>query len=78
MLVYLADVVDICELSCDASVFTVMQKVFRQCRGATIGNKISHMLAGLTVSIDEKVYARHLQSILTSLSTLDMLTIVLW
>ena len=46
VLIHLADIVDICELSCDASVFTVMQKVFRQSRGATIGNQISPMLAG--------------------------------
>eukprot|EP00439_Symbiodinium_sp_Y106_P070309 s106_g12.t1 len=62
VLIHLSDIVDICELSCDASVFTVMHKVFRQCRGATIGNQISPMLAGLTVSIEEEIYVRHLQS----------------
>ena len=62
VLVHLSDIVDICELSCNASVFTVMHKVFRQCRGATIGNQISPMLAGLTVSIEEEIYVRHLQS----------------
>ena len=35
VLIHLSDVVNICELSCDASVFTVMHRVFRQCRGAT-------------------------------------------
>ena len=62
VLVHLSDIVDICELSCNASVFTVMHKVFRHCRGATIGNQISPMLAGLTVSIEEEIYVRHLQS----------------
>ena len=62
VLIHLSDIVDICELSCDASVFTVMHKVFRQCRGATIGNQISPMLAGLTVSIEEEIYVRHLRS----------------
>ena len=62
VLIHLSDIVNICELSCDASVFTVMHKVFRQCRGATIGNQISPMLAGLTVSIEEEIYVRHLQS----------------
>ena len=62
VLIHLSDIVNICELSCDASVFTVMRKVFRQCRGATIGNQISPMLAGLTVSIEEEIYVRHLQS----------------
>ncbi len=62
VLVHLSDIVDICALSCDASVFTVMHKVFGQCRGATIGNQISPMLAGLTVSIEEEIYVRHLQS----------------
>ena len=51
-----------CLFSCDAGVFTVMHKVFRQCRGATIGHQISPMLAGLTVSIEEEIYVRHLQS----------------
>ena len=41
VLIHLSDIVDICELSCDASVFTVMLKVFRQCRDATIENQIS-------------------------------------
>ena len=62
VLIHLSDIADICELSCDASVFTVMHKVFRQTRGATIGNQISPMLAGLTVSIEEEIYVRHLQS----------------
>ena len=62
VLIHLSDIVNICELSCDASVFTVMHKVFRQCRSATIGNQISPMLAGLTVSIEEEIYVRHLQS----------------
>ena len=62
VLIHLSDIIDICELSCDASVFTVMHKVFRQCRGATIGNQISPMLAGLIVSIEEEIYVRHLQS----------------
>ena len=53
-LVYLRDVVDICRLSCECSVFTVMGKVFRQQRGATIGNQISPMLANLTVSLLEQ------------------------
>ena len=53
ILIHLSDIADICELSCDASVFTVTHKIFRQCRGATIGNQISPMLAGLTVSIEE-------------------------
>ena len=30
VLIHLSDIVDTCELSCDASVFTVMHKVFRQ------------------------------------------------
>ena len=62
VLIHFSDIVDICELSCDASVFTVMHKVFRQCREATIGNQISPMLAGLTVPIEEEIYVRHLQS----------------
>ena len=62
VLIHLSDIVDICELSCDASVFTVMHKVFRQTRGATFGNQISPMLARLTVSIEEEIYVRHLQS----------------
>ena len=62
VLIHLSDIVDICQLSCEASVFTVMHKVFRQTRGATIGNQISPMLAGLTVSIEEEIYVRHLQS----------------
>ena len=62
VLIHLSDIVNICELSCDASVFIVMHRVFRQCRGATIGNQISPMLAGLTVSIEEEIYVRHLQS----------------
>ena len=61
VLVHLSDIADICELSCDASVFTVMHNVFRQTRGATIGNQISPMPAELTVSIEEEIYVRHLQ-----------------
>ena len=69
VLVHLSKIVDICELSCDASVFTVMHKVFRQCRGATLGNQISPVLAGLTVSIvsiEEEIYVRHLQEFFNS------------
>ena len=62
VLIHLSDIVHICELSCGAGVFTVMHKVFRQTRGATIGNQISPMLAGLTVSIEEEIYVSHLQS----------------
>ena len=59
-----------------------MHQGFRQCRGATIGNQISPMLAGLIVSMEEEIYVRQLQSFLhpskTSLSALGMLTIVFW
>ena len=81
VLIHLTDVMDICALSCDASVFTVMHKVFRQCRGATIGNQISPMLAGLTVSMKKEIYVRNLQSFFDSKTTyssaLGMLTTAL-
>ena len=59
-LVYLRDVVNICRLSCECSVFTLMGKVFRQQRGATIGNQISPTLANLTVSLlEQRFMERH-------------------
>ena len=66
VLIHLSDNADKCELSCDATVFTAMHNVFRQCGGATIGNQISPMLAGLGVSIEEEIYARHLQHFCSS------------
>ncbi|CAE7585152.1 unnamed protein product [Symbiodinium sp. CCMP2592] len=62
-LVYLQDIVAICRLSCECSVFTVMGKVFRQQRGATIGNQISPMLANLTVSLLEQRYMEEHQHV---------------
>ena len=52
--IHLQDVLHICQLSCERSVFTVMGKTFRQQRGATIGNQISPTLANLTVSLVEQ------------------------
>ena len=53
-LIHLQDVRAICHLSCECSVFSVMQCIFRQRRGATIGNQISPMLANATVSLEEQ------------------------
>ena len=55
--IFLKDVLSICQLSCECSVFTVMGRTFRQRRGATIGNQISPMLANLTVSLVEQKFA---------------------
>ena len=55
--IFLRDVLSICQLSCECSVFTVMGRTFRQQRGATIGNQISPMLADLTVSLVEQKFA---------------------
>ena len=37
----LRDIVSICELSCQCSFFTVLQKVYKPQRGAALGNQIS-------------------------------------
>ena len=66
-LVYLRDVVDICRLSCECSVFTIMGKVFRQQRGATIGNQISPMLANLAVSLLEQHFLEQHPNLLQQL-----------
>ena len=50
----LRDIVSICELSCQRSFFTVLQKVYKQQRSAAIGNQTSPMLASLTVSLIEQ------------------------
>ena len=66
VLIHLSGIVDMCELSCDAS--ALQSCIKRQCRGATIGNQVSPMLVGLTVSIEEEIYARHVRSFLQFLS----------
>ena len=51
--VHLKDVVDICKLSCEVSMFTVLGQTFRQTRGAAIGNQISPALANATVAVHD-------------------------
>ena len=53
----LRDVVGICKLSCEVSMFTVMGGTFRQTRGAAIGNQISPRLANATVAVREQQFA---------------------
>ena len=60
----LRDIVSICELSCQCSFFTVLQKVYKQQRGAVIGNQISPMLASLTVSLTEQQWFYRRQELL--------------
>ena len=55
--IFLRDVVGICKLSCEVSMFTVMGGTFRQTRGAAIGNQISPTLANATVAVREQQYA---------------------
>ena len=62
-LVHQQDIVAICRLSCECSVFSVMGKVFRQQRGATIGNQISPMLANLIVSLLEQRFMEQYSSV---------------
>ena len=58
--IFLKDVLPICQLNCECSVFTVLGKTFRQQRGATIGNQISPMLANLTVSLlEQQFFGKH-------------------
>ena len=56
----LRDIVPICELSYQCSFFALLQKVYKQQRGAAIGNQISPMLASLTVSmIEQQSFHQH-------------------
>ena len=48
---------DICKLSCEVSMFTVMGRTFRQSRGAAIGNQISPTLANATVAVRAQQFA---------------------
>ena len=60
----LRDTVSICELSCQCCLFTVLQKVYKQQRGAAIGNQISPMPASLTVSLTEQHWFHQHQELL--------------
>ena len=55
--ILLKDVLEICRLSCEVSMFTVLGQTFRQTRGAAIGNQISPTLANATVAVYEQMFA---------------------
>ena len=58
------DVADICRLSCEVSMFTVLGQTFRQTRGAAIGNQISPTLANATVAVHEQMFAEKVNHIM--------------
>ena len=62
--IFLKDVVDICKLSCEVSMFTVLGQTFRQTRGAAIGNQISPTLANATVAVHEQRFAEKVDYIM--------------
>ena len=62
--IFLKDVVEICKLSCEVSMFTVLGQTFRQTRGAAIGNQISPTLANATVAVHEHMFAEKVNYIM--------------
>ena len=48
--IWLKDLCQLCELSLHTSIFSHMQKVFKQQRGSAVGNQISPSLANIAVS----------------------------
>ena len=54
--IFLKDVLPICQLSWECSIFSELGKTLREQRGTTIGNQISPMLAKLTVSLLEQQF----------------------
>ena len=50
----LGDILPLCMLSLQTSLFTQMQQVFQQVRGSAIGNQISPVLADIAVSYAEE------------------------
>ena len=62
--IFLKDVVGVCKLSCEVSMFTVLGQTFRQTRGAAIGNQISPTLANSTVAVHEQRFAEKVDYIM--------------
>ena len=62
--IFLKDVVDICKLSCEVSMFTVLGQTSRQTRGAAIGNQISPTLANATNAVHEQRFAEKVDYIM--------------
>ena len=75
----LRDVLDICKLSCEVSVFTVMGRTFKQTRRAAIGSQISPTLANATVAVREQQFAAQINHLCRrcsiSFGVFDMWTI---
>lgn len=54
------DILPLCQLSLNASIFTQMGRCFQQVRGSAIGNQISPVLATITVSYTEQKWLQQL------------------
>eukprot|EP00438_Fugacium_kawagutii_P026451 Skav202762 [mRNA] locus=scaffold326:142749:169873:+ [translate_table: standard] len=54
----MGDILPLCKLSLEASIFTQMGQCFQQVRGSAIGNQISPVLANITVSHTEHHWQR--------------------
>ena len=65
--VRISDIVDLCRLSLQASIFQQMGRTFRQVRGSAIGNQVSPILADVAVSFCEQRWSEeHLPAIQAS------------
>ena len=65
--VRISDIVDLCRLSLQASIFQQMGRTFRQVRGSAIGNQVSPILADVAVSFCEQRWGKeHLPAIQAS------------
>ena len=60
----LGDVLKLCQLSFEASIFVQLRCSFRQVRRSAIGNQVSPSLASLTVAVLEEQWARKAQKFL--------------